>query len=254
MTDRHPDDEALSALLDHEDTSSDAAAHIAGCADCQRRMDRLDQVARAVAGSPPPPSPAVVERAVAAALAAAREGASSQQAPVAERRRRLVALAAVAAVAVAGLALVPLLSHRRASTAASGAGARTQEGAADASKALAIQDLGDQDNAQQLRDLVQGRLGTNGAAAQAPAAAAGSAPSGSSVATAPPGAAPLCLDQAREVAGASAPLLYQATLRWRGQPSQLVVFAASPSSGGSLSHQLLVLDRATCAVLVSQRF
>lgn len=64
----HFDDESLSAALDGADEA--AAAHLAGCADCQARSQALGGAAREVAAGTGPAPAGLADRAVAAALAA----------------------------------------------------------------------------------------------------------------------------------------------------------------------------------------
>ena len=73
MSTTHPDDEQLSAFLDGE-ADGDAAAHIAGCADCSARVEALRSVASAVAAPLPQVGPAARDAAIANALAAAEAG------------------------------------------------------------------------------------------------------------------------------------------------------------------------------------
>ena len=79
MSTTHPDDEQLSAFLDGE-ADGDAAAHIAGCADCSARVEALRSVASAVAAPLPQVDPTERDAAIAIALAAA-------EADVVARRR-----------------------------------------------------------------------------------------------------------------------------------------------------------------------
>lgn len=143
MTGSHLDDESLSADLDAPDAG--IAGHLAGCATCRARRDRLDAARRAVAAGPVPSvPPGLADRAVAAALAAydderARTGTSPEtaappalaedeavvvplhrpgrspgRAPAHSRRRRPPAWALGAAAALAAvLVAVPLLDRDR---------------------------------------------------------------------------------------------------------------------------------------------
>ena len=65
-----------------------------------------------------------------------------------------------------------------------------------------------------------------------------------------------CRAQADEIgAGRFAALLSTATLRWKGQPAEVLVYRlAEPSTDPSLTRQALVLSRPDCALLADPRF
>lgn len=129
MTSAHLDDDAVSALLDGEATSEEAA-HAVVCDACSERMARFRDAAAQI-GDPGPVDEVARERAIAAALGA-------QVVPLRSRRRELPPwLVGAAALIVLALVLVPLLGdtdHDQEDRLAGGdAAARDEESALDAS-------------------------------------------------------------------------------------------------------------------------
>ncbi|MDQ1404105.1 MAG: hypothetical protein QOG03_2421 [Actinomycetota bacterium] len=252
MIEPHPTDEQLSAHFDGEADGA-VAGHVTDCAVCTVRLQELASVAHLVAQPPEGPDPAVTERAVAVALRGARERPASIPALGPRSGRRWNGgwtVAAAAAVIVALLAAVPLLARgHTARTRTTGAALKGGGGAGAVSAAgpRSGGDLGDETSPDRLRERVQAQLLPEDQAAtgpEAPQVASGSFDQSTIV----------CVDPARQVAGASEALLYNASLRWQGTPAVVLVFSARPSSRGTLTHQLLVLAQSDCAVLVSQRF
>lgn len=112
MTNDHLDDEAISAYLDGEATSTEVA-HVEGCDVCGARLEVLRLAAAAIGAPPPPPDAAARDAAVAAAVGRARKPSAKKAAErsnVVPLHRRVPPqwLAAVAA-AVVVVALIPLL-------------------------------------------------------------------------------------------------------------------------------------------------
>jgi hypothetical protein len=125
--------------------------------------------------------------------------------------------------------------------------------AAPADPAAVTADLGDQSDPEGLVAALEAR-----APAPAPDRVGGAADE--SVTTAPAAAGATGADRARcrdeaERAGAGrlGSLLSTSTVRWRGQPAEVLVFAlAQPED--DVSRQALVLARPGCAVLADPRF
>ena len=135
-------------------------------------------------------------------------------------------------------------------------------------------DLADQDDPSALAQVLRDRLGllettsafaARGAAPSAAAVGDDAARESSSggASGAPPVAttsAPIdraqCRAQAEELgAGRFAALLSTATLRWQGEPAEVLVFRLSePSTDGTITRQALVLSRPGCALLADPRF
>ena len=87
MTEPHPDDEVLSAVLDGEGDDAERS-HVEGCQACQSRLDDLRAVSRAVAAPVPPPPAAATSAAVDRALAEAAPTPAPAGAAPARRRPR----------------------------------------------------------------------------------------------------------------------------------------------------------------------
>jgi len=269
MTDRHPDDEALSAVLDGEGDEADRA-HAEGCTPCQARMGELRAVSRAVGTAVAPPPAAAISAAVKAAMAEAsvRPSGRQLQAPRrAPRRRpfrwsapppaRLAAIAAII-VAVAGIASLiavttshngtpkassaaSALAHPAATSPTTAAGAATAGAAASAGPATATApaagavppDLGTQSDPAVLAAALHSleRQGLPGVATTilAPPACASPAASGAG------------LDPGSRA-------LFDAPLRWKGQDAEVLIFALPTAGGGQTA---VVVAAGTCAVLTS---
>jgi hypothetical protein len=264
MTNAHPDDETLSAVLDGEG-GQDADAHVAGCASCRERLTELRAAAAALADAPVPP-PAVRESAIRAALIESAAGRPGTVGPARPARRHryahrqplvTVGWVAAAAAVIALLVAVPALlgsggSSMKASSTASattavpvpaspvhGAQAGTAGPNASASSGYAVggtvggrdelvapPDLGAQSDPVALGHQLDTILqARSGTKDLAPA----TTPGAEAVAGAPPTTAPSlrCAGVAANLIGAGpdAALTYGARLTWRGTPAEVYVFA-----------------------------
>lgn len=274
MSSPHPDDERLSAHLDGEAGGEDA--HLEGCAQCRARLSELRSVADRVAELPSPPSPTDRERGVAAALGAAAV-TSRATVPLPRSRRWAMpvgmAAAVVAVALVAGLVVATVGRDAPSSDRAALESTPPPRPAASDRAAAHGGDLGEQSDENALRHLVEAGLAGRAAAfagdapgnddaAGAPAGqtapTAGTASRGATPAAAPPADAdPPCSGSARAGLGqlGLGPLVYTASLRWKGEPAVVLVYEARPGPArpGRLGHQVVVMDQATCRLLVAQR-
>ena len=277
MNAAHPLDEQLSALLDGEAEGA-VAAHVEGCDVCGARVELLRAAAAAIATPVAPPPADVKARAI--AYAAANGPARSQDWPpsgVARfpgRRRRppswlLPAAAAIAAVLLA----VPLIASM-----GSGGGSKKSASATITTSTTALESSSDKALAQAgATTTVAGATETTAAA---PTAAAGSTAftvgsdlgsvtsetdlrarvnaQVSSTGTPPQRAAtttatkatattaPTCKAKADATAGAGRVEVYQATLRWQGQPATVLGYRR-----GAEPLFLVVVADGSCAVLLT---
>ncbi len=284
----HFGDDDLSAALDGEIVVG-LADHLAGCAGCADRSTRLAAAARLIGAvsDVEAPSEARVDAWILAATeessgAAPAVGAgSSTESPTVVRLRwppaTWLVAAAAAIVFLAGLgALVRTTAGSdtagmamKASGDASlpmtdaNAGAGQSTLAADAG-ATATDDLGDQPTTDALVAALQAnanRAAAGGSTGGAPAAEASGEATGaragaatdSAAASAAP-AAPTCRAEAERIgADRLGPLEYVATLRFAGQPAEVLVFVLRQPATG-VSRQALVLARPGCALLADPRF
>jgi hypothetical protein len=148
------------------------------------------------------------------------------------------------------------------------AGASRTDAAGPVDPEVVSADLADQDDPAALAQVLRatplaGDLTTAFAArdaASAPTADVAPAESSAGGASAPTSTAPgdraQCRAQAEEIgAGRFAGLLSTATLRWKGQAAEVLVFRLiEPSADGSITRQALVLSRPACALLADPRF
>lgn len=129
MTNDHLDDEAISAYLDGEATS-DEAAHLDRCDACGARLGALRAAASAIGAPVPSIDPAQRDRAIEEALRAA-DTAPSNVTPLRARHSPAVRWLPAAAAIVAVLALVPVLGDLGSSDSddmtAAGGGDATEE-------------------------------------------------------------------------------------------------------------------------------
>lgn len=265
----HLDDVSLSAHLDGD---ADHGAHLQACAQCRARLAQLEAVTRALASPPAPLSPAARDRLVIAATKAAplpgptggraATGNGAGAVRLVHRRHRRGRWVAVAAVVLAGLAAIPLLSADR-STSGDAAGTAALRQVPERSGGMTDDDAGASGAAESL-------------AAPAPAAGGGPAAEGpvdggdlgphrevAEVARVvrarldgeaggwepgPPVEA-RCEQQAR-ADGAPGPLAYVATLTWRGAPAEALAFRVAGEPRGYL---LAVMARPGCATLARAR-
>ncbi|HZQ27440.1 MAG TPA: hypothetical protein VFA94_07060 [Acidimicrobiales bacterium] len=273
MSTPHPDDEALSAALDGEDTADvAAAAHAVTCDRCRARLAEFDAVRAAVAAPVAPADQVARARAIAAALdVSGASPAPGDDIGLAPPRRKAAAprpsLLAAAAVLVALAVAVPLLVDRGRSSPS-----KTSTAASSGASAIDGGDLGSQQDPQALLAVVRsavnengrtaagaadssGPFAGNGAASTTTAGAAAAAPT-----TGTPSAAeartnkqlvgtPPCQSATRETYGKGlGPLAYTATLTWQGQPAVLLAYRLSPPSG-SFQYRAFVVARSSCELL-----
>jgi hypothetical protein len=254
----HPDDEALSGLLDGEAAPA-TRDHIATCAPCRVRLERL-AVVRAAIGAPV----AVGEAAVEASVAAAMAGWDGAAVVPLTRRRRLhappPAWIGVAAVVLALLAAVPLLLRGgdedglattfRSKTSTEARLDESSKAGAVAGAEAAVADFGAHNDTATLVAL----LDTGEYQAPPPAATQASGERTAS-AEAPDGTAESCIDEGRRVAaGRAGTLVTTGPVTWRGEEAVVVVFAVDDDGGGQGSRQLYVMTRVGCDLLAEQRF
>jgi hypothetical protein len=292
MSDRHLDDEQLSALLDGEPADR---AHLASCASCASRLTALGDARDALAAATVAPLPAdVLDALVGRALDAATT-VDPAIVPLTRGRRRPPPPTWLAGAAAALVALVGAVGLLRVATDAgssndsaasvaltNGEGARRDDAetdksaeAADAGGAAVVADaaasaappgvdpevvafdLGDQHDPSELgvllRDQVQAGAG---------AGVTSGTPTAGSVTTAVPQAPRAsaadraqCRNQAQATGAGDGlgPLLSTGTVRWKGQDAEVLVFLlASPSSG--VTRQAMVLQRPGCSLLAERRF
>jgi hypothetical protein len=307
VTERHLDDEQLSALLDgdsadhaHRDEvdATSGPAHVDACATCGERLEALRGAREAVATSPVAPLPAsVLDDLVGRAVAAAPH-VDPAIVPLSRARRRVPPPAWLVGAAAALLALVGVAGALRAVTdrgpdaGSMALTARDNEGAAEsqsqadksaaqvpapnadaAAGAVASGgatsggdpdvvsfDLADQHDPSELGLLLRDRPSSFSAAATAARAAGGDGPTTAMARSTARAAAPSSADRAQcrsqaEASGADAlgALLSTGTVRWDGQPAEVLVFALrSPSEG--VTRQAMVLRRPGCQLLAEQRF
>ena len=163
MSDRHLDDEALSAVLDGEATA-DESAHADACAECGARLEALRQASLLVRTPVDPPTDEARDRAIAAALAA------HNVVPLADRRRVPPAWLAAAAIAVVMVGAIALAGRgdrdREDADTAAGGGEDAAELAQDSATMMLGApidggDLGEID-IESLEEIVQGALGGSG--------------------------------------------------------------------------------------------
>jgi hypothetical protein len=106
---RHLDDETLTAVLDGE-ASPEECADAAGCGACSTRLDRLGQVALALAAPTPPPHDDRRRATIDAAVRAGEPEVAPPTALASRRPRRVSPAWAVAAAVIASGALaIPLV-------------------------------------------------------------------------------------------------------------------------------------------------
>lgn len=275
----HLDDVQLSADLDGLVLDEPASAHLDGCAACTRRRGELAAASSAVAAPPAAVDSSLMDvlvaRAAAQATAATVRGAPLD---IQRARRRLVlpprgwivgAAAALAAlVGLTGLlqATSPGGDQSGATRLAGGAGhsptSSAHEGATGPSvhPERVMADLGDHDDPAQLVGALAASLGQSGSGSSQPEALADEAAPAREVDSAAESRAGAgedrarCASEARRIgAGRLGGHLSTATLRWKGEPAEVLVFAlAEPSPG--LSRQALVMRRAGCGLLADPRF
>jgi hypothetical protein len=127
-------------------------------------------------------------------------------------------------------------------------------------------DLADQDDPAELVGVLRARqAGTaeqfaTAARSAAPAAAGASEDRDTGAGSSPPTTAPLdraqCVAEAERLGGARFTALEStATVRWKGQAAEVLVFVLAPdAAGGDVSRQAMVLARPGCALLADPRF
>jgi hypothetical protein len=279
---QHPDDEALSALLDGE-ADGRVQAHVAGCAACEGRRAGLASVVAALREVPPVP-PDARETAIRAALmeAALDEADRSSRQPStldAARKRRpkrarpplaTIGWLGAAAALLALLAAIPLLSKgsnsEKASTASraglsattspahapsgatASAGPITAPAFAQPNNGLGYTtspgDLGTQSDEPTLAAALRTRLAALAAAPPPSTQRAATLPAPDTVA-----AQTLQRCAGPAVAASPGPVsaapVYIAQLEWRGTPANAYVFT---SATGRFA---VVTSQASCQVLVS---
>lgn len=281
MTAPHKDDEALSAVLDGEDSEDAAAtvAHLAVCPTCQARLAALESVARKVAapvtGRPQP----AVDASIAAAMAAWPPTASSEPgagseppepwpptegtepATVAGRRVPRAAWARRAALAIGGVAaalvavglIVVVFRSKGGPAAKTTASAPVLRSPSPSSTALPVSpsvDLGSQSDPGTVARLLAPSLAPQPAAKASspgpPPILAGPTVPGAASATQPHQVvAGSCIEQLRGRLGVPPDgiVALVASLEWRGAPAAAVIFASPGGRAGA------VVSLPGCAVL-----
>jgi len=250
-------DELASAHLDGL-TTPDEAARIESDPDMQARVAALARVRAAVARVEPPADDPEREAAIAAALAAFDEAESDHAAAAvtplaAARARRGLRYAAVAAAVVLAVLAVPLLGRLDSGqdddeTAtvedlagdASTVDRALESGGADASKGdalttFSLTDLGDHPDIASLAVAVRERGSPALQETAAPAAGSTAAPT-----TTAPGCETAALRAADTV------VVVTATARVAGRPVSVLVYEDEAGA-----QQLVVVDQASCAILLS---
>jgi hypothetical protein len=272
----HLDDEQLSAHLDGEGRDAagaddEAVAHLRSCPSCQARSSALRRVAAVVGEAVPSPPSGAEDEAVQAALAAWDEeharrhhGSLAQLAP--RRARALPRWAVVAAaVVVVVLLAVPVIAaltgevNRPSPTALGGSDGRAElaQGFVEGG------DLGDHSDGEALGAAVRQRLGAPQRPADAAApegtpgiASQGGEPGEPPTAAAPPPSArrsPPCESAVRSTYGQGlGPLVFTASLRWRGTPAVLLVYRLTDPRSQALARRAFVMSADTCELLVVQ--
>lgn len=279
----HLDDVQLSTDLDGLVLDEPASAHLAGCSACARRRRELAAASSAVAAPPAAVDPSLMDVLVARAAAQAT-AATVQGAPldIQRARRRLVLPprgwivgAAAALAALAGLtgllqATSPGGDQSGAAKLAGGAGHSPASSADERADGPGVQaervtgDLGDHDDPAQLVAALAASLRQSGSSPSQPGveaeASAGEAAPAREVDSAAESRAGAgedrarCASEAQRIgAGRLGGHLSTATLRWKGEPAEVLVFELTEPSAG-LSRQALVMRRAGCGLLADPRF
>jgi hypothetical protein len=277
MTERHPDDEALSAVLDGEGGDDDRI-HVDGCAPCQARLAQFRGVSLAVGAAVPARADSEISAAVSRALAAAGASGGSGAtraawAPAgrsAGRRRpnrtppkaaRLAAIAAIVVIVAGITSVIAVTSHHsraKESSAASAtiprvagaAGAAASAAAASGSTTTPPGGGPPSTPAPRTPSAASPALGNQSDPTVLAAALRAMEKDGSAGDAATFLSPPACTEPAASGAGldpSSRPLLV-APLTWKGQDAQVLVFAVS---GPTTSQRAVVVDADSCAVLVS---
>lgn len=278
MTLPHLDDDQLNAHLDGEDAGA-AAAHLAGCRECEARLADLQAAQAAVAVPVPAPPAGDREAAIAAAMdawgtepALPHEGdAGSAPVPIRPPRRALPrALVAAAVLVVIGLAAVPFVRMGDDGPSVSTA-ARDEADLSEAGGTAGV-DLGEFDSETALHDRLRTVLGVSGPtpAGGETSGEAFDAPSDMAPLSGSPDGAELTSDRAASAAtatkslGACQPqaaalagkdhttLAFSASLVYRGTPGYVFVFIQQ--DGERLTRRAVVLARSSCSPLVVQSF
>ncbi|MDP9387304.1 MAG: hypothetical protein M3Q48_05100, partial [Actinomycetota bacterium] len=196
--------------------------------------------------------------------------------PARRRRRPPTWALSLAAAVLAVLVAVPLLlagrDGPRGSDQLAGRAAppRTEAAEADESPLAVGPDLGDQSDPSALRQVLANALATtpSGAALARPAPPPGGTTDAATEAAAPsratnPSGSPAAGDDAevisrcarslRSSSGARlGPLVYAATLRWQDTPAVVLAYRVPGEENGRLAHQVFVMAREDCRVLVFQ--
>jgi hypothetical protein len=257
VTDRHADDERLSAYIDGQEPQ--LRPHLDGCPRCRARVAELRRVRDAVAAPLPPPPAADREAAIAAAIGGRGSGAT----PRGRQPVRWVAGAAAAALVLVGAAvgLSQLSSGQRTKQyATSGTPANAQASKAEAQtdgQNLAahdqLGDLGAINDSAALRAAVQptvARFDTAGGAAQQPAPSSANSTNasralGDAKVAAGCDAAAKALDPANVTPAASG------TVTWQGTPAVVLVYDVAGRQGTA---RVYVLARDGCRLLEFQSY
>jgi hypothetical protein len=243
MSDRHPDDEALSAHLDGAEP--ELRAHLDGCPACRARLEALRRVHALVATPVPPPPERQRSAAVAHALDVDRRGRP-------HRATGWLAAAAAALVVVVGAAvgLAQLRSNDREVRATAGAAKQADNQLEDTAPAPAVRSLGDLGA---LEDDAALRAAVQPAAAQAFATRSARGAETLDQTSPAPGtgaagsAALVCTRAAEALDPGDARVALVATATWLGTPAEVFVFDAAGRPGAARIH---VLARRDCHVLL----
>jgi hypothetical protein len=254
MTVPHLDDESLSAAIDGEATAAETA-HLSTCSQCRAGLEARATVARAV-GAPVTPRPAAaVDDAIRQALDAWPDAAMASPAATARplapavvgpgvrsrpSRHWMAGVAGIAAavVVVGGIVAVTRQSKPSRTTASSSSLAAGASVSSTTAPAFAAQpgsrDLGEQSDAAVVAQLVTAAQGAAGATPNLAVPGITSTVSRDRGAS-PDLTLPPCVTEARSAIGAradSATVALVATLRWRGQPAVVDVFAVPGGQAG----------------------
>lgn len=248
MTERHLDDEALSAVLDGEATDDDAL-HADGCGVCGARLAALREATLLVRTPVAPASDAEREAAIAAAMAAA----PATVVPFRSRRRTMPAWLGAAAAVVVAAGSVALLAQRGddddrgdQSTALESSDAFDE----DAMATLAAPPTVDGGDIGAVEDLDLRAVVEAGTAARASVSGtggdAGPAAGGGAESSADDGA-PACEDEVRAGDPELGPLLFRAVGTYDDEAVTVLAFEAATEEGG-LDRRVYVVATDGCAI------
>jgi hypothetical protein len=249
MSDLHPDDEALSAQLDHEEPQ--LRGHIADCAICRSRLAEFARV-RAAIGAPLPPPPA---RQRDAAVARALDAAARGTGPRGRAGAWAAGIAAALLVVLGGAFALSQLSSDRTKLQATSGAAKAQDRAVNEGAPLpavpSLGDLGELKDSAALRAAIQPSVSEFTLRGVAGAAAPPRADKQTADSPTTTTATSACAGAARALDPANVRPAAVATATWQGTPAEVLVYAVEGRSGAA---RVYVLARADCHVLEFQSY